>query len=107
MNLDENPNEKYKENHGQSIPPREEEPRNPRLAEEEYEDPDPNREPHSLKRRRKGPEEQELREFEEAFESFRNHEGNGYFGEIECLLGLYEDEARLWKEQQEQFPIDT
>ena len=52
---------------GLDILPREYEYRNPRLAEEEYDDPHANREPHSLKRRREGPQEQELRDFEESF----------------------------------------
>ena len=45
--------------------------------------------------------------FEEAFESFRDHEENGNFGEMEYLFGLYEDELRFWREQQDQSPIDT
>ena len=52
MNLDENPHENNNETYGQNIPPREEDPRSPRVAEEEYEDPHSNRESHSLKRRR-------------------------------------------------------
>ena len=48
-----------------------------------------------------------MRAFEEAFEGFRDHEENGYVGEMENLFGLYENEVRLWKEQQEQYPIDT
>ena len=42
-----------------------------------------------------------MRDFEEALESFTDHEQNGYFGEIEYLFGLYEDDVRLWKEQED------
>ena len=46
MNLDENPHENYKETHGQNMPPREQDPRSPRLAEEYYEDTHSNLESH-------------------------------------------------------------
>ena len=107
MNLDENPHENYNETHGQNIPPREEEPRSPRLAEKEYEDPHSNRESHSLKRRRANLHERELRGFEEASERLRDRREEEYFREMEYVFGLYEEGVRAWKEQQEQSPIDT
>ena len=57
---------------GLDIRPREDESLNPLLAEEQYEDPHSNREPHSLKRRRANLHERELRGFEESSESFRD-----------------------------------
>ena len=53
------------------------------------------------------PHEQQLRDFEDAFESFRDHEENEYCGEMDYVFGFYAEGVRAWKEQQEQSPIDT
>ena len=93
--LDENQHESF----GLDIPPREEERRSPRLAEEDYEHPYPNRESHWLKRRRVNPDEQELRFFEEAIGCFRGRTEEEYVGEPKYLFGVYEDGVSLGKEQ--------